>query len=138
MLDKHYVAGIIDGEGHIGFFYKRETNELTVRVQVCMTDPKVPTLLCQQFSGFAYVHKPSNDKAKYATKWMIFSDDAVKFLDPIKDLLLVRGNQAYLAMNYHKFRKEMDLSTRMLFKEIMHKLNKVGRRADFIIPSSGD
>lgn len=126
MLDIHYVAGIIDGEGYIGFNYTAKTGALVVNIAVSMTNPIVPELLCQQFGGHIVYVKEKQKNHKDAIRWGIKADKACVFLELIKDLLLIKSNQALLALYYNQVKASTDNETRLVFKKLMHKLNRVG------------
>lgn len=130
MLELPYVAGIVDGEGWIGFQQTR-TKHLKVYVRVKMTHEGIITLLHAQFGGSIQFYKKQVEHNQRQThEWILVQDQAVAFLKNILSWLVVKKEQATLAILYRQTRlniyKEEDVEIFNLFKTKMHKLNKRG------------
>lgn len=89
-----YIAGIVDGEGHIGFVHCR--GSYFVRVIVANTDRGLLEYLQSLFGGDikAVQRKPG---WKQSWQWRISWGRAIEFLSLIEPWLRVKEDQAHLA-----------------------------------------
>jgi hypothetical protein len=52
--DIAYLAGIIDGEGSLGIYQKKDTNSFGARLRIAMNDPQAIKFLKNKFGGRSY------------------------------------------------------------------------------------
>lgn len=130
MLEIAYVAGIIDGEGCIGFSYKKNKTgheRLTLIIQVDMTCHEVPEALRTQFGGTIFLINSKDEKHKSHSCWKIYQDEAGEFLKLILPYLIVKKRQAELALAYLKYKPTSTTPDLLYwFKNTMHTYNKRG------------
>ncbi len=112
-----YTAGIIDGEGHIGI--GRTKNYFCLRVEVANTSSRLIDFLHLTFGGNVWTGKRPNRKVYY--RWMISTRAADEFLRSISPYLLIKRNQADLAL---AFREELDVSVQ---EEMFHQMKLLHR-----------
>lgn len=104
-----YLAGLIDGEGHIGIVrkkpkgYQRYGYQLTIGL--CMTDRSLVETF-HMLTGGSYVSS-SRNRGKDAFYSRLCSNQAVDFIECIEPMLLVKHRQALLAIEFQNFRKGM-------------------------------
>jgi hypothetical protein len=135
-----YAAGIIDGEGCIGIAASR--GYLHTRIDVGMTDKGQPILdfLVSNFPGGAIRNtRAGTSKWRAARCWTIFGVAAAKFLRTIRPYLLLKRQQATLALSIQDLAAslippgrtratwtEAAKARALLMKERMHSLNQKG------------
>jgi hypothetical protein len=134
MLNLAYVAGIIDGEGWIGFKAPKDKTKkryLAVVVEVSMTNPTIPYMLSVQFGGSFTESGSRSENRKDQFRWILTGKGAIEFINQIYEFLLVKRKQANLAIAFMQL-QELDNSNSSnesvinSFKEKMHELNKRG------------
>lgn len=121
-----YAAGIIDGEGTIGFSYDKGKDALSINIRVSMTTPIIPELLHSKFGGFLVKWKEKRANRRDLTTWAIKSIKAKDFLLLITPHLILKRNQAMLALYYEGVKHSLNHETKMILKNQMHELNKRG------------
>ena len=132
-VDLAYAAGIIDGEGCIKIFrvpaaqLKRNFDRYSLQVQVDMVNPAAIQWLQDKFGGKVYDH--IRDHIKHPTwnnskGWYIYSQQAGVFLNKILPYLLVRVEQAKIALDFLKLPPKSEL--KQVAWENNRKLNKRG------------
>src|SRR4051812_43729904 len=104
-LDIAYVAGIIDGEGCISLHkVKSDDNHLYdrlyPRLTVGMTNDDVIFTLHKNFGGSIYKITRKNKKHKDYFVWKIMGQPTVELLEKTLPHLIVKLQQAKLAINY--------------------------------------
>jgi len=87
-----YLAGIIDGEGCIGF--TRIRGQLVPRVSVTNTNLQLIEDLKSKFGGCILTRKPHKPNWKPASHWVISNRKAVELIDRIYRYLRVKSDQA--------------------------------------------
>lgn len=94
-----YVAGLIDGEGHIGIT-KSHGKYFSVEVTVGMAVKALPLLrqLEQQFGGSIHKSRNATEQWSEAWKWRIGGASARRFLEQIEPYLFLKRPQAKIAM----------------------------------------
>ena len=102
-----YIAGIIDGEGSICLTIRRYPGGGTVSLIACvgMTDPRVPKLLHEKFGGALFLRKPTSIKWKPAWAWSLTGDKALSFIEVIYPYLIIKREQADIAIAFQGIRK---------------------------------
>lgn len=106
-MTNQYWAGIIDGEGYIGIVRQKSVENLTVIVAVSITDRRIPDLLKEQFGGSVIsVKRRESYRTIYA--WKIYAKKAEAFLREIYPYLIIKKNQATLALELRDSMKTTD------------------------------
>ena len=109
-IDRAYAAGFFDGEGHIsiafstarkcrGYSYDR----YTLSVSMSQNDRRPLDWLSSRFGGNVrhLVAKRSYDKGKYSRyDWSLACTNAAEFLRKVRPWLLVKGDQADIAIQF--------------------------------------
>jgi hypothetical protein len=100
-----YVAGLIDGEGTIGFGRKAKEDIATyaLRLRIGMSDENAIRWL-QRTSGFGSVTSRDLAKRRRQTHWVwsVFSNQAANVLREALPYLLVKKQQAEIAILFQK------------------------------------
>lgn len=105
-----WAAGIIDGEGCIcvygrpGRINKKGTHALALIVKVVNTDPRMPHKMQEIFGGnlSTAVERRGNPRRRPVMQWMITGKLAGSLLVAIRPYLIVKGEQADVAITYAK------------------------------------
>lgn len=124
MLDIRYVAGIIDGEGHIGFGMFHE-KQLHVKLKVHMTHLGLLEELQKQFGGSLTKCKDEGNR-KQSYSWQLSCEPALVVIRQIQEYLIVKREQANLVIMFDKLGNNIDKTVNYTFKTLMHKYNKRG------------
>lgn len=93
-----YLAGIIDGEGTIGIY--KNSQSYQILLQVNNTSEELMTWLKWNFNGNLngpYKEKKLNWKDRY--EWRCFSNDAIKIVKNVEQYLIIKQEQANLAID---------------------------------------
>jgi hypothetical protein len=96
-----YAAGIIDGEGCIGF--NKRTDHVVLRVSVGNTDPRLMDWLKTTFGGCVWSEKQSyapNAKPRFG--WELSAKKAEEFLRLLLPYLILKRERAELALAYRQ------------------------------------
>lgn len=102
-IDLAYVAGIIDGEGTIGFRKEKLASGnlcYRMRVSVRHTNEWLIRWLCFAFGGSIVKRKASKAVHKDTWQWCIQANQAAKFLRFIYPYLRLKRNQADVALKF--------------------------------------
>lgn len=136
-VEKAYVAGLIDGEGHISilkhFHLKHNVHSFRLRVGLTNTDGDTVHWFNSIFGGKLISRKT---KSYYKTRYdcTLYSAHAGKFLEEIFPYLKIKRQRAAIAIHFAKRRhlgmrsqleKKQDFEDFDLFKQ----LNRRGDRA---------
>ena len=110
-VEKAYLAGLIDGEGCITILKNKSQRECTtpmyaLLVIVMMTEEEV-IRHCHEMAGIGSVtigHSNQKVDPKYRMRyqWQMSRNQAVELLTVIKDYLIVKKDQAELALEFAK------------------------------------
>ena len=101
-MNRAYAAGIVDGEGCIGFSKTR--NVYYPRIMVVNTNSELLNDLRCCFGGSIHRLSRANDKWKAASQWQIGNRACVEFLDLIFDYLRIKYCQALLVFAWDEIR----------------------------------
>ena len=97
-----YLAGIVDGEGHIGSSVavaKRSLNESrNVRVVVINTDLRLIEWLEQTLGGSRGTLSRTSPRWKTSYRWCVYGHNADRLLRAVLPFLLLKREQAELAI----------------------------------------
>lgn len=119
--DLAYSAGILDGEGGIRVIAerrKRMKNDspyifYRLRIDVVNTDKRIMDYFLQNFGGTVcsnnYKYKGNK---RIIWRWQLFGNQAIKFLKKISPYILLKKEQAMLAIEFNKRQKHFFASDR--------------------------
>lgn len=125
MLDIAYVAGIVDGEGFIGFNQK-DGKYLRVVLEVRMTNLELIKALHDQFGGSFAVCKIRGTNNKQQYRWQVSSNVAVSFIQQIQPYMIVKREQIKTVLLFSSLNVGCEPTINHAFKTLMHKINKRG------------
>ena len=134
-----YLAGIIDGEGHISITRHRGPRPrghryyalFSVQVAVTNTNPKVHEWLSERFVGTCHVHwrkKIDHARHKPSFRWRTSAKVTREMLELTLPYLVIKREQALLALKFLVLRSERVPSARTELYEQMKVLNLRGPR----------
>lgn len=130
MLELAYVAGLIDGEGHIGLRVGKSAHQTAVYREVLlavgMTDEGIIRELHDQFGGYLHVEERA-DGHRTMYRWQLTSDRAVEVLRSIQPWLRVKSEQAAIVIAYQLTRiprSERHLGVPMELQERRSEMHK--------------
>lgn len=104
--DLAYVAGIIDGEGHIGLHCRNDRKlRYRLRVSVSNTNEWLIQWLHFNFEGYVYEVIMKNPKWKKQWKWSLSSNMAMEFLKLVYPYLRIKKPQAEIAIEFQSQRR---------------------------------
>lgn len=128
MLNLHYIAGIVDGEGWIGLSKHKDNRMLSIAISVKMVNKAIPTALYDQFGGSLYLNKRMKEPTKKPVyEWKIGNAKAIGFLTVIAPLLIIKKPQAFLVLQYYNVRNECSADGHQNIKDVMTELNRRGK-----------
>ncbi len=136
-IDWARLAAFIDGEGTIHIASNGQVpKHLGLKVAISNTDPRLLAWLKERFGGSVSFLKSRSDKWKDAYVWTASSAHAEEILKKCKKYLIIKGEQANLALAFRKtFRlgrnqhQELSIKERKVregFKSKITVLNKRG------------
>ena len=113
-----YVAGIIDGEGHISIRrsmpanaskQKRLSPAYEIMVGITNTSPKLIEFLKDEFGGtVTLMNQDRPEHHKPCFRWGLSSNQAIRFIEAIAPFLLVKKERAELVLAYSRIKPEYD------------------------------
>jgi len=131
-INPDYLAGFIDGEGHIGIYKTKKWH--WVRVGLTNTNLNAMSIIQSNFGGSLKIHerKMKNRKITYSLAWNGF--EAQELLKKIIDSLIIKREQACIALNFPIFKpggqmvimKKEDHETREEMRKKIMGLNRRG------------
>lgn len=132
-LDRAYLAGMFDADGHVGI-YGRNTGPqgyARVRLDISNTDFELLGWI-QEITGIGSIQRkrPLNERYKPGGNWITSSEAAVSVLQQLLPYMRVKRARAELAIEYQvglkDARNRADLAWREGYREKMLKMNKRG------------
>ena len=105
-----YLAGLIDGEGHIGIFRRKASfpyisPRYSLRTEICMCSLKTIKWIQKHFSGTIYkkIRTRTADTGKlrkqsYAVSWS--GREACSLLQKVRPFLITKSHEADIAIEY--------------------------------------
>lgn len=130
-----YIAGLVDGEGCIGFTQNR--GRLVPRIDIANTNKDLIIELQKQFGGCIRESKRAKSNWKTGYHWVVTSKLAIDFLDKIGKYLILKANQMYCLFALETIRPGSgskwtadSLETADLLKAQVHWLNKKGHHTE--------
>lgn len=88
--DLSYLAGIIDGEGSVGF-HSAGRNRLRFVMEVKMTSEHIIDWLVEHFGGVKAFRPSSNPKWKDQWRWRVQNDEAKRLYLRVQPLLKIKS-----------------------------------------------
>lgn len=106
MTNKGYFAGLFDGEGCIRihkYIAKTDKNpKHTLRCSISITNPMVLLLFKKRFGGNIRIRLERSEKNKRQWAWEIANKKAFIFLKVIYPYLIIKKEEAKLAMYFQE------------------------------------
>ena len=102
MLSLEYVAGLLDGEGYVGFARRITTGgNVGERLSAQITNVYLPVLqqVREQFGGT--IIPRDTDGLKVYT-WMIHTNPALAFITQIEPFTVIKKEQIHIVFDYYK------------------------------------
>lgn len=109
-IDLAYLAGLIDGEGHlrIGVKQSRRWHQWEVLIVIGMCDREPLDWCAEVFGGHVTRHSlPKNPRYRRSYTWRIWGDQACALADAILPLLKLKTEQAQVLVDYARFKVEL-------------------------------
>lgn len=101
-MDLQYLAGILDGEGHIGIVSNSQ-GRYSVRIQVGNTHFGLIKSLHENYGGWVDHVTPRNPKWRPFGLWYISGGEAVNLLARVEPFLVVKKLQALVVQKVPRF-----------------------------------
>lgn len=109
MVSDEYLAGLLDGEGHISIMFKARSgarrgtgNQCYILVSLTMVDRQAIDAAAERFGGAVYHLKQESERWKRAYRWMATGARAEAVLKAVRPHLLVKQPQADLALEFRE------------------------------------
>src|SRR4051812_24103916 len=120
-----YAAGFFDGEGcvQIRVSYPRGTKSYSMRLQVSQVDVRPLEMLQQRWGGSLRLepHRP-----RPIWRWCLQAHQAQAFLEEILPYLVVKRDQAEIAISFQRRRRKKSTSPKLrLASEPQNELDRV-------------
>ncbi len=103
--EKAYLAGIIDGEGCIGFYHTSHAKGYSIYVTIANTDKRLMDWLTSHVpSGHVYIRRKNPDKNwSAAYSWVLYGSRKVSvFCRELMDYLILKKDQASLVSSGYR------------------------------------
>jgi len=101
-VEKAYVAGIVDGEGTVTLMQHHKNETPTPCVSVANNNLELLKWLRLRFGGTIVSKKKRLPYHNDSYAWSVRQDRAIRFLDGIKQYLIVKRSQADLITQKYK------------------------------------
>lgn len=131
-VDSAYIAGLVDGEGSIMLFWRRDT--VAIRMTVTNTVKSALDWLQEvcQVGRIQSHRKEGATRYKPTWAWMLNGDGAISVLRQIRPYMRMKAAQAYLAIETQERLREPTLKAdriwQLEYKQKMQVLNRRGQR----------
>lgn len=136
--DLIWLAGLTDGEGHLGIYWKKRKGKqegqycLIPTFKIRITDKRAVESIDRIYSGNIYFLEMESDKHKNQWNYELHSrEDVLALVSGIKSYLRLKREQADLLIEFCKNRKSYTEYTDReleIYKELK-KLNRTGKEA---------
>lgn len=99
-VEKAYIAGLFDGEGTIGYYFKGKLRTHVAQLAIYNTDPRVMVWLRNILpSGGVYPNSRIKTGRKRGWQWMLSSRPCVEqFIRAIRPYLVIKADQVDLIL----------------------------------------
>lgn len=106
-----YLAGFVDGEGHIGIkkhtrFLRSKSECYYERISVANTNKEIIDIFKKEFGGYVYHHKPSKLSNNSYWSWEVTNKQARIMLEKIYPYLIVKKIEADVVMELTKSKEK--------------------------------
>ena len=112
-LSEQYIAGFFDGEGSVGIYHANKTVPFP-RTQVTQNAggqfEAVVNELIGRYGGNASVQISASGRPKF--NWQLSNKKAAKFLESISEHLVLKHEQALIAVGWHNLRPKAERNDR--------------------------
>jgi hypothetical protein len=98
-----YVAGLFDGEGHVGIARRRQPSGAfyyCLHVQFHMTNKEVLEFLHLHFGGIQVHACKRYERRKQGYRWNLFGKNAAALLKRVRPYLIVKAVEADVALEF--------------------------------------
>ena|ERR1700761_7326465 len=85
-----YLAGLVDGEGHVAFSSSGKGKRRFV-IEIKMTSENVIDWLKETFGGSKFFRPSSNPKWQHQWRWRIQGQEAMNLYELIKPILKIKS-----------------------------------------------
>lgn len=117
-----YIAGLIDGDGHIGIRKGKEGYFPLIQFHNSIKEASV--YLNKLFGGTIACDKPKNEKNRHIWKWMLQGKEGCKiFLDKVSEFLILKQDSAKMVKeflqepidkkDYYQYSKDLNLNRKI-------------------------
>ncbi len=100
--DLSYLAGIIDGEGHIEIHCDNRIPSFYLRIIVVSTSEELMFWLKEKFGGHYYPRTWNELTRKQCYAWQVSTKQSEEMLKKIFPFLIIKKRQAKLALEFRK------------------------------------
>jgi len=143
-LSIQYVAGFFDGEGCVNIYQtkkgvKKDRIGYQLTTSIFNSDKEVVEKLKKSLGGYIQIRKRNTDKWKDGYVWRLITNHASKFLKEILPFLIIKKEQAKVAIEFQELRQRKTYQFGRNPKEVedfyefcyqkMRLLNKKGKKA---------
>ena len=103
-----YLAGIVDGEGWIGFNKNLRKGQKESKLRywfslvIVNTNKDLMDWIQSNFGGSVHKRKAHSENWKQAYDWRIVCTQAINLIELIKPYLIIKKNQAEIAVSYKR------------------------------------
>lgn len=109
-ISKEYIAGFFDGEGNISISPHRVSEEhkgpyLVLIINITQVDRTPLEHIAALYGGNIRIHRPANTNWSVVHRWNITARSALKFLEDIVPYLIVKREEALIAIEFQKLKK---------------------------------
>ena len=116
-LTIQYIAGFFDGEGCVNIYQmkkgvKKDRIGYELSASVHNTNVKIIDILKNQFGGYVNKRVRNNNRWKTAYDWKLSSSKAYEFLKQIEPHLILKKEQARIAIEFQNLKKSKEFRFR--------------------------
>lgn len=134
-----YLAGLIDGEGHINIRRMKPAKEThnpthSVRVTVTNTDEKMIDWLVDTVGGSKHLREREEENWSDSWNWEVYGDNAEQLLDAVRPYLVTKRTHADLGIMLQGTKqqgKPLTDKTLKLRDSIYYNLKRLNSRGRF-------
>lgn len=127
-LSNQYIAGLFDGEGSICITKRTQPTYrlgygFTLDVAICMRDLNILKNLQERYGGSLIKKKWVKYQKSNAYYWRLSNNKALSFLKEIGPLLIIKGEQASVAVSFQETKKTTSIVNQEAYQLRMKFLN---------------
>jgi len=109
-LTAAYLAGLIDGEGYLGFTVNKSNPErihYQPVMKIAMTDKKIIEWLRNSFGGSFFIREPQKPNHKVSYWWDVSGKNLKAILTKVYPYLRVKKSQCEILLKKFKIQEEL-------------------------------